>query len=165
MTDSEQDRRFSEASDLHKALESLCNVDQSQRQIFAHDRLMSAIELVCKPSDEGRRAFTKEQVDILKEISFRIFYILDPLNKPKRGFINALRREFSEKSPFQKIAAVAGVLVFLVTSSYGIVTTSVDVYQKYGQPPKAASATEKLDPTKTTPAPLIPQLPGLLGKP
>jgi hypothetical protein len=164
MTDSEQDRRFSEASDLHKALESLCNVDRCQRQIFAHDRLMSAIELVCKPSDEGRRAFTKEQVDILKEISFRIFYILDPLNKPKRGFINALKREFSEKSPFQKIATVAGALAFLVTSSYGIVTTSFDAYQKYTQPPQAASPTEKRDPPKPSPAAIIPQLPGLIPK-
>lgn len=131
MTDSDTDKRFSEASDLHRALESLCHVPAAERQLFFHDRLMSAIDDVCKSRANDRQPFTNDQINVLKEISFRIVYIMDPLNKPQRGFFNALRREFGDKSAMEKIAIAAATVTFIVAAISGAYTFSISTYEYY----------------------------------
>lgn len=142
MTKTETDKRFSDAADLHKAIDALCNVATSERQTFVHDRLMSAIDDICQKPGNARAPFNAEQVRIIKEISYRIVYILDPLNKPPRGFINALIREFKDKSAFEKVTSVCGTFAFVITSIYGLTIGGMDLYDKVSSrfQPSAASA-------------------------
>jgi hypothetical protein len=165
MTGTDKDKRLSDAADLHRQIESLCNVKAAERQVFVHDRLMSAIDDICKKPDTGRVPFSPEQVRILKEISFRIVYIMDPLNKPQRGFLGALKREFSEKSAIEKVGIVVATLTFIVTSTYGVFTTGKEIYANWSQTHAAVAQPTEEPPAhgdkKPAPIPMIHQMPTL----
>ncbi len=126
MTESDLDRRFSQASDLQRALGSLNRVPSADRQVFQHDRLMSSIDDICKKSS-SKAPFNAQQIEVLKEISFRIYYILDPLNKPQKlSFFAEFWQEFSEKSPIEKVKMSAGALVFIIAFANGIYNLVLD---------------------------------------
>jgi hypothetical protein len=120
MADSNRDKRLSEASSLHDAIESLLHVKADQRVGFIHDRLMSSIDDICAGQSQAKRPFTNDQILALKEISFRIVYILDPMNKNQKGFIAKLKYEFEEKGAIDKVKMVTTVLAFVIAAFSGV---------------------------------------------
>jgi hypothetical protein len=174
MGDSDKDRRLSEASDLHRAFESLCNVSPLERQGFVHDRLMSNIDDICKNvATSNRPPFTAAQMEVLKDISFRIVYILDPLNRPQKSFFGGLKREFSEKSPMEKLGYVVKAALFIipffggvyhfgqkaydfVVENNGAITIQYSSGQKAGEQNGSAQASQPSVPPAQTPSHQLP---------
>lgn len=63
-------------------------------------------------SQEGQHSHA--QIAVIKEISYRIVYIMDPMNKPKKGFFRKLFAEWQEQGAMDKIKTAVAVAVFVV---------------------------------------------------
>jgi hypothetical protein len=55
MANNDCDRRLLDASSLHDAIDSLSKVKEEQRIEFIHDRMMSAIDDICKTHQKTER--------------------------------------------------------------------------------------------------------------
>lgn len=124
-----RDRRLSDASQLQCAIDSLTRVDPLQRPGFIHDRLVSAIDEICDAS--GSKPFSDEQVIALKDIAFRIVYIMDPLNKRQKSFIKRLWYEFKNKSAMEQIATIFSVCTVAAMAVTGLWTWGDNLYSRW----------------------------------
>ncbi|MCP2219917.1 hypothetical protein [Bradyrhizobium elkanii] len=111
MSGQDRDKRLGNASSLHEAIKSLGKVSEERRAEFIHDRLMSAIDDICrerleKPKNANR--FTNQQVLVLKDIAFQIVYILDARHQRRTGFFGGVWSEFKKESGLKKLALLGG---------------------------------------------------------
>ena len=121
MADTHRDQRLTDASSLREALSSLLHVQPEKRAEFVHDRLMSAVDDICKKhAVGGNKGFTPTQTWIVKDIAYQIVYILDPLNQPQKvGFLQSLLTEWKEKTAFGKIKIIFSTILILIPFSLG----------------------------------------------
>lgn len=105
-------KRVEEAADLHTAMHALRNVSTDQRMAFIHDRLMRDIETLCNGHGQGRPVFNRQQMDVLKDLAFRIYYVLDPVVNSDAGIVGKLRAEFEAQSAFGKVKVIAATALF-----------------------------------------------------
>jgi hypothetical protein len=121
MSESDRSRRLGDASNLQGALNSLGKVGEAHRIGFVHDRLMSAIDDICKThQSNGTPKFTAAQMLILKDIAFAMIYILDPKNQGNRSFLKRLIADFKEQSPLKQIGLLFGALATLAAAAGGL---------------------------------------------
>lgn len=159
MSDSDRDQRVSGALTLHEAIESLLKVEEARRREFVHDRLMSSIDDICAAAkgSNGKVPFNDAQITILKDISYRIVYILDPSNKKKRGFFRRLLGEFKDQKLFEKLRTI-----IMVVGALGAAATALYTWYNWGSSWfndhwKSAPATSAASASKEAPAAPSPQ--------
>jgi hypothetical protein len=170
MNENDRKRRLDDASDFHDALNSLGKVNETHRIGFVHDRLMSAIDDICKVHQGGGPSkFTASQILILKDIVFQVVYVLDPKNRSTKGFFRRLLVDWKEQSPLKQISLAAATVVFVAAAIAGVVQAT-DTWLKptlqyfkiihVEEPPKAAGATSpaapQLQTTQQAPVPAQP---------
>jgi len=173
MNENERKRRLDDASDFHDALNSLGKVNETHRIGFVHDRLMSAIDDICKTHQGGGQTkFSASQILILKDIVFQVVYVLDPKNRSTKGFFKRLLGDWKEQSPLKQISLAVATVVFLAAAIAGVVQAA-DTWLKptlqyfkiihVEEPPKAAGATSppasQLPTVQQTPMPVQPPKP------
>src|SRR5258708_5031993 len=113
MNENDRQRRLGDASSLQDAITSLGKVSETHRIGFVHDRLMSAIDDICKTHQgTGAAKFTPAQILIIKDVAFQMVYLLDPKNRPSRSFFKRLWVDWKEQTPLKQIALAVGALVF-----------------------------------------------------
>jgi hypothetical protein len=120
MPNNDRDRRLLDASVLHAAINALSKVEEEQRIEFVHDRMMSAIDDICKTHP---KAFTGPQIAILKDVSFQLIYILDTRNRPPKSFLKRLFEEFRNQSPMKQIGISFSVLKVLFAAGVSVVNS------------------------------------------
>jgi hypothetical protein len=121
MSENDRARRLDDASNLQDALRSLGKVSETHRIGFVHDRLMSAIDDICKThQNNGSATFNAAQMLILKDIAFAMIYILDPKTQVKQSFFKRLVSEFKEQSPLKQIGLVAGAMATIAAAAGGV---------------------------------------------
>jgi hypothetical protein len=122
MANNDRDRRLLDASVLNGAIDALSKVKEEQRIEFIHDRMMSAIDDICKTHQGvGKEKFTAAQIVILKDIVFHVIYVLDTRNRPSRGFFKRLLEEFRAQTPIKQIGIAFAVITVLAGAGVSIV--------------------------------------------
>ena len=150
-----RERRLADSSKLQGIITGLSKVPQPSRMLHVHDELMHAIDR-CLATHKGHRFETKE-IEVIKDVAFQIVYMLDPSNRPARGFF-ALWRDFKTLSALQKAGAIGGVLAFLG----GAIGGSITLWEKAIRPSVSAAPSQVTDQAgavvaPTTPGPKGPQ--------
>lgn len=146
MAEDHRDRRLTEAADLQKSFDALLKVDPSQRPGLIHDRLMAAVESICAKHRATKDVFSYAQMNIIKDIAFQIVHIVDPVNKPPRGFFSVLWAEWKSKSPIGKLGSGFAVIT-AITALFGGGIYSFNTYVRPWFPVKPPAAS-----TPSTPA-------------
>lgn len=149
MSDSE-DRRLTDASDLHAQIHALRSVPPNERKKILLKRIEQAVSDICKKTDGGRAPFNNAQVETLTDIVFHIIYLLDPKHTDEKRFTRAVWREFREQSPFKQVAIAAGVLVVIVGASWNLfqfLTSRPTVLQPAIAVPRVATPAEPRAPS------------------
>jgi hypothetical protein len=122
MANNDRDRRLLDASVLHDAIDALSKVKEEQRIEFIHDRMMSAIDDICKTHQgTGKEKFSAAQINILKDIIFHVIYVLDTRNRPSRGFFRRLLDEFWALTPMKQIGISVATITVLGSAGVSIV--------------------------------------------
>jgi len=127
MTD-HRERRVADASKLLGAIEPYTKVESDARIAAIHNELMFAIDRAL--DQHGEHRFRQHEIEVLKDISFQIIYVLDAINQPKRGFRKTLWQEFKKASAIEKLKVLA-VLVTIGTFIGGVIAGSATVVKPW----------------------------------
>jgi hypothetical protein len=146
MTDDHRDRRLADSSKLQGLINDLSRVPPATRMYHVHDELMRAIDRSLK-THTGHR-FEGAEIELIKDVAFDIVYTLDPSNRPARGFLAVLWREFKVLGAIQKIAAVSALIVSLLAAIGG----SITVWEKIVRPIIATEQARSAEPAPSAPA-------------
>jgi hypothetical protein len=120
MTDGDRERRVANAAKLFEAISPYTNVDSDARIAALHNELIYGIDRALTQNSQHR--FHSHEIEVLKDISFQIVYVLDAMTQSPKGFRKALWHEFKRASPMKKIGAVGAVLLFLGGALGGTIT-------------------------------------------
>jgi hypothetical protein len=123
----ERERRVTDSSKLQELVAALGRVPPKSRMYFIHDELMHAIERSLA-KHQGHR-FEEKEINVIKDVSFDIVYILDPKNRPATGFIGPAWDEFKGLSALKKIGAAVAVFAFIGAVITGIVDFAKNVLE------------------------------------
>lgn len=118
MVNSERDRRLCDASQLADAIRALGKVSDDHRDGYLHDRLMTAIDDICRQHNGGNQktTFTKLQMEILKDISFQVLYIAQQQTRKDPIFINQLWKSFKALDPIKKVGVGFCALIATIST-------------------------------------------------
>ena len=129
MANDDRDGRLLTARTFNDAIASLSKVEDEQRITFVHDRMMSAIDDICKKHQgTGRDRFTAAQILILKEIIFQVIYVVDTRNRPAQGFLRSLWSDFKAQSPLKQVGIATTVITFIAGTGYSAYSTWIGPY-------------------------------------
>jgi hypothetical protein len=120
MTDDHRDRRLADSEKLQDIISNLERVSSKTRMHHVHDELMHAIDRGLATHKDHH--FETAEIELIKDVAFEIVYILDPGNRPARGFFSVLWREFKTLGPTRKIATIGALIVFLLAAIGGAIT-------------------------------------------
>jgi hypothetical protein len=133
MSDNSRDKRLGSGTKLLDAVQALDKVGKDHRAEYLHDRLMSAIDSICeeRQGTSVKPLFSAPQLDIIKDVSFHIVYILHHKPDKKPGMAATIWKDYCGQGPIKMISIGFGVVTFFAVA-FGFVIVQVQNYRVGG---------------------------------
>lgn len=163
MSDSSRDKRLGSGTKLLDAVQALDKVGKDHRAEYLHDRLMSAIDSICEERQGAavKPLFSPAQLDIIKDVSFHIVYILHHKPEKKIGMFRAIWNDYCGQGPIKMITLGFGAIGFLLLA-LGFVVVQTQNYRAGGLEAVWSSFFSNKD--LSPPKPASPSIPQTLPK-
>jgi hypothetical protein len=157
MPDDNRERRHADAANLLAKILPYDKVGSKARMAAIHNELMFSIDSTLKEQKQKGCRFEEAEIEVLRSIALQIVYLLDPLNRPRRGFIRGVWSEFLEQTYLKRASIIATVVVALVGAGW-------TVYREFWKPiepakPQVVAPTKLSEPPPPLPPPPTPPSP------